>query len=205
MRERYNMFASGKRDPQKTIENFDDSKESWCYLGWTLHQNSITGGKRYFREIFNSLPKDGSIPFSTFSNLSRAHAAIYDEPLDLSELVSAYLEPYKPMRVVLSEDADGQLCGLVENSFSIDWKPSHAKIFWSGKAYSIIGEHQLDGIKDAKYNAKTKGWVMDPFDPLCPIEVDWVSWLTAESKWAKRNAPFTERIFEQEEEDAVLK
>jgi len=106
--------------------------------------------------------------------------------------LKAKLERYLPIRVVVKVK-DGQVHGLVEHSFSMDWDPKRVNIFWSGKAYSILGEHDLDGISWAQKNAEEHKdeYVFDPLAEDSPIEVDWEKWLAATDKFSKRNAPFT--------------
>lgn len=98
-----------------------------------------------------------------------------------------------PIRVVIRRTEDGKIEGLIENSFSMDWSSFRVNIFWSGKAYSILGEHNLDATKDAEHNAKSGDLVIDPLAEDSPIEVDWAIWRKATLKFDKRNAPFTMR------------
>ena len=105
---------------------------------------------------------------------------------------------FMPIRVVLRRHADGEIEGLVENSFSMDWSKQRVNIFWSGKAYSMLGEHMLDGVESAEYNCKKtepdlftpEEFVVDPLAEDSPIEIDWEAWLNATDKFTKRNAPF---------------
>ena len=96
----------------------------------------------------------------------------------------------KPLAVVLREDGQG----MVEYSFAMGWMKDRANVFWSGTAYSILGEHKLDGPADARYNAdKMGGRVWDPFDPECPVQVDLRGWMAAfknskRYKFDRRNA-----------------
>lgn len=97
---------------------------------------------------------------------------------------------YLPIRVVLRKKDDGKLQGLVENSFSMDMSDTHVSIFWSGKAYSMLGEHNLNGITNAEHNAKSGDLILDPLAEDCPITIDWDKWLNATTKYYQRNAPF---------------
>lgn len=99
------------------------------------------------------------------------------------------LSRYLPIRVVV-RNTDGLIEGLTENSFSMDWSKNRVNIFWSGKAYSILGEHILDGVANAKDNARNGDLVIDPLSNESPIEVDWEKWLSSATKYDKRNAPF---------------
>lgn len=99
------------------------------------------------------------------------------------------LSRYLPIRVVLRNE-DGKLRGLIENSFSMDFSDTRVRIWWSGKAYSILGEHNLSGPEDAAHNAKPGDLVLDPLAEDSPIEVDWEAWIKATGKFDKRNAPF---------------
>lgn len=113
-------------------------------------------------------------------------------------MIDPRLERFLPIRVVIRRYMDGQIEGLTEESFSMNWSKNRVNIFWSGKAYSILGEHVLDGVADANYNCKpTEGdlitpseMVIDPLAPDSPIKIDWEKWLSATSKYDKRNAPF---------------
>lgn len=97
---------------------------------------------------------------------------------------------FLPMRIVMRKTEEGKLQGLCEDSFSMSMSDTRVSIFWSGKAYSMLGEHQLDGIKTAKHNARTGDLILDPLSDECPVEINWNAWLTATDKYSKRNAPF---------------
>ncbi|TLX16763.1 hypothetical protein [Rhizobium sp. MHM7A] len=79
---------------------------------------------------------------------------------------------------------DNAYKALVENSFSMDWKTDSVRFFWSGKAYSILGTHELDGFQDAEdqrahYQSKYPDDVLTVFDvrdPNLPIIIDWEEW-----------------------------
>jgi hypothetical protein len=105
------------------------------------------------------------------------------------EVLKHNLSRYLPIRVVLRKE-DDKFKGLIENSFSIDLSETRVRVWWSGKAYSILGEHNLNGIEDAERNAKYGDLVVDPFAEDSPIEVDWEAWGKATDKFGKRNAPF---------------
>lgn len=97
---------------------------------------------------------------------------------------------YLPIRVILAEK-EGKLQGYVEHSFSMDWSETQVLIYWSGKAYSMLGEHKLDAIKwSSDNNVAAGGTIYDPLTEDCPIEIDWARWLSATNKFDKRNAPF---------------
>ncbi len=116
-----------------------------------------------------------------------------DQTFELLKTPQALVR-YLPIRIVLRRQEDGKLQGLVENSFSMDMSDTHASIFWSGKAYSMLGEHQLDGIKNAEHNAKSGDLILDPLSEDCPVTINWDKWLTATTKYDKRNAPFTIKV-----------
>ena len=99
------------------------------------------------------------------------------------------LARFLPIRVVLRK-TDDKLEGLCEDSFSMSFSDKTVRIWWSGKAYSILGEHFINGIDDAEHNAKDGDLVLDPFSDDCPVEIDWARWRSATTKYAKRNAPF---------------
>lgn len=102
------------------------------------------------------------------------------------------LRKLTPIRVVIRKNSAGKIEGQVEHSFSMGWSENFVNIYWSGKAYSILGEHELNGIEWANGNAVNPGeMVIDPLAPDSPIQIDWTAWHTATSKFDKRNAPFT--------------
>lgn len=102
------------------------------------------------------------------------------------------LERFLPIRVVVRIE-DGAIEGRVEHSFSMGWERKCINIFWSGNAYSMLGEHKLDGVSWAEQNVNSynpKEFVIDPLAEDSPVEIDWESWLSATTKFDKRNAPF---------------
>lgn len=109
------------------------------------------------------------------------------------------LEKYLPLAVNIRLE-DGKVQGLTELSFGMNWSDKTALISWSGTAYSILGEHDLNGPRDAE-NSRLKYYpttfCFDPLSEDCPIEVDWDKWLAARNaegekfnKFNARNAPF---------------
>lgn len=100
------------------------------------------------------------------------------------------LHRFMPVRIVLRTDADDTLLGLCEDSFSMSTNAKSVRIWWSGKAYSMLGEHTLSGINDANYNAKAGDIIYDPLADDCPVDIEWESWLSATDKYSKRNARF---------------
>ena len=100
------------------------------------------------------------------------------------------LARYLPIRIVLRKNSDGILEGLCEDSFSMSFSGNCVRIWWSGKAYSVIGEHILNGIEDAEHNAKDGDLILDPLSDDCPVIIDWDRWIKASDKYGKRNAYF---------------
>ena len=115
------------------------------------------------------------------------------EASDLTHDVLKYdLGRLMPLRCVIKRDEDGKIHGLTEESFSMGWETDRVNIFWSGKAYSILGEHVIDGVSTAQDNAERLGGIIiDPLSPDSPIVIDWQKWRAATNKYDKRNAPFT--------------
>jgi hypothetical protein len=110
----------------------------------------------------------------------------------MNEEQKAKLEHHLPIRMIVRLQ-DGKVQGLTEESFSMNWSDSRVNVFWSGKAYSMLGEHQLNGVKSAEHNSKPNDpneLIIDPLAEDSPIEVDWDKWLSATNKYDKRNAPF---------------
>lgn len=105
------------------------------------------------------------------------------------------LKSCSPMFAVLCVNSDGTLSGKVEHSFSMGKSLNRLNVFWSGTGYSFLGTHKIDGKSWAAQNCdKSKGWfVVELNTEDCPVEVDWVSWLTADNKFARRNALFKMR------------
>lgn len=111
----------------------------------------------------------------------------------------ARLERFLPLRVVIRRHADGSIEGLTEESWNMNWSDKRVNIFWSGKAYSILGESVLDAQTDAEHNCKqevvpdlftAEELIIDPMAEDSPIVVDWKRWLNASHKYDKRNAHF---------------
>lgn len=119
----------------------------------------------------------------------------------LSEDEQARLLRLLPIRVVLRRYADGTMEGLTEESWNLNWSSNRINIFWSGKAYSILGETTIDGVADAEHHCHSKPadlftpqeMVVDPMASDSPIAIDWKRWLHAKNKYDKRNAHFTVR------------
>jgi len=114
---------------------------------------------------------------------------------DQAELISILKAPaelirFLPIRIVMRKSQEGKLEGLCEESFSMGVYEHNVRIWWSGQAYSMLGEHKINGIDDAKYNAKEGDFVLDPLAEDCPVEIDWARWLSATSKFGRRNAQF---------------
>ena len=117
----------------------------------------------------------------------------------LSAEDQARIERFLPLRVVIRRHADGSIEGLTEESWNMNWSANRANIFWSGKAYSMLGESVLDAEADAKHNCKkntasdlftAQEMVIDPMAEDSPIAIDWKRWLNAAHKYDKRNAHF---------------
>lgn len=102
------------------------------------------------------------------------------------------LARFAPIRVVYKVNPDtSKIEGYVEESFSMNSSETHIRIWWSGKAYSILGEHFINGVDDAAQYEKDGYISVDPLSEECPIIVDWEAWKNATAKYYKRNAPFT--------------
>lgn len=106
------------------------------------------------------------------------------------EVLKHDIAKYFPIRVVLRKTNDGKLQGLCEDSFSMSCVDNRVRIWWSGKAYSMLGEHILNGIADATHNMREGDILVDPLSEDCPITIDWERWTNATSKYDKRNAHF---------------
>lgn len=111
------------------------------------------------------------------------------------------IEEFRPMRIVIRPTDDGKYEGLIENSFDMGWSRERVCIFWSGKAYSILGEHQINGVEWAQQNCNTaRGELMfDPEDPACPVDVNLKYWHESwarRGKFDQRNGPFKMRLEE---------
>ena len=152
--------------------------------------------------MLKKLPKDGKIDFTVVYKLKKAIERLGGEA-DISEFVSAGIQRFLPIRIILDKACDN---GYTEESFNMSYSPERVRLWWSGKAYSILGEHDLNGIKDAEDNMKTSDMlVFDPLDKLCPVNIDWEQWLFDMhtcNKYGARNAKFSKKVFEREEDDA---
>lgn len=110
------------------------------------------------------------------------------------------LQRFLPIRISIRPTPDGSYEAVTELSMGMEWHRERANIWWSGKAYSMLGEHILDAIAETKGNVSTLGGqIWDPLDPACPVEVNLAYWLAAitggkaRSRYDKRNAPFAVR------------
>lgn len=106
------------------------------------------------------------------------------------------LARFLPIRLVFRRDAEGRLLGLTEESWNMNRSRERVRVWWSGKAYSIFGEHTINGVDDSLYNCKYGDFVVDPLAEDSPVEVNWQYWLTAMTagerrKYDSRNAPFS--------------
>ena len=81
----------------------------------------------------------------------------------------------------------------------MNWNNKRVNIFWSGTAYSMLGESLLDAQEDAEHNCKetaspdlftVQESVVGLMAEDCPIAIDWTRWLNASHKYDKRNAYF---------------
>lgn len=94
--------------------------------------------------------------------------------------------------------------GLVEHSFSMDWHTDLVRLWWSGKAYSILGERLLDGREDAEeladdYRKKYPNdqfFVWDVRDPDMPVVLDWEPYLK-NRKYRQSEDPKEQRRFDK--------
>ena len=135
---------------------------------------------------------------------------------DLNEEDQAYLERLSPVCVVVKKNAEGDYEGLIEASFSMDFDKKTIRMWWSGKAYSMLGEHIINGEEDARGNAiehePTYGRglskplneyplrpgyeIFNIMDDNLPVTINVKRWLESmrnpdEYKYYKRNALFT--------------
>lgn len=108
----------------------------------------------------------------------------------LAAVLKYDLARFLPLRIVMRKGDNGNLEGLVEYSFCLGTSSSDVRIWWSGKAYSMIGEHHINGINDAEHNTKPGDLIFDPLAEDCPVEINWVAWRSATQKYGQRNAPF---------------
>lgn len=107
------------------------------------------------------------------------------------EVLKHDLSRFLPIRIVLRKGDTGELEGLCEESFSMNLSNTHVRIWWSGKAYSLLGEHIINGEEDAQHNASPGDLIINPLSADCPIDINWDIWKKATNKYGKRNAPFT--------------
>lgn len=196
LKKRYNVMESRNDGPFQT-------PEEGFQAGWDSHVSYVAPARINLKEVLKNLPKDGTIDFTVIYKLKTAIERLGGE-VDISEFVSAYLQKFAPLRIILTKNCTHGYC---EESFSMSESPDRVRVWWSGKAYSVLGEHYVDGISDAKYNAKDylDRLIFDPLDNLCPVEIDWVQWLFDMhtcNKYGARNAKFSKKVFEREEDDA---
>lgn len=109
-----------------------------------------------------------------------------------------------PVFIVLARKPGANaFTGLIENSFSMDWSDDRVNMFWSGTAYSILGQHEIDGRENADFNCRKMAqnhptWELQVYDAHaddCPVTIDWERWIDAmlvgqARKFDSRNAHF---------------
>jgi hypothetical protein len=108
----------------------------------------------------------------------------------LVDVLKHDLSRFLPIRIILRPDDKHIYKGVCEDSFSMSTSENYVRIWWSGRAYSLLGEHNINGIDDAAHNAKDGDLIYDPFSEDCPVEIGWKRWMSSTSKYTKRNAPF---------------
>lgn len=87
--------------------------------------------------------------------------------------INERLRKLSPIRVIIRKNSAGKIEGQVEHSFSMGWSENLVNIYWSGTAYSMLGEHEMNAIEWANGNAINPGeMVIDPLTPDSPIKVD---------------------------------
>ena len=117
-----------------------------------------------------------------------------------------------PVFIVLARQPGANaVSGLIENSFSMDWSDDRVNMFWSGTAYSILGQHEIDGRENADFNCRKMAqtrptWELKVYDARaddCPVTIDWDRWIDAmlvgqARKFDARNAHFVMKDLENE-------
>lgn len=112
------------------------------------------------------------------------------------------IQHLRPIYVTIArKKGQNSWAGRVEKSFCMGWSLERVRLFWSGKAYSFLGEHTLCGKYDAENNIpenKNSKWeyhVFDVEDEECPIDIDFDQWVldisTVSDKFNMRNAKFS--------------
>lgn len=123
---------------------------------------------------------------------------------DLTPEEQAFLDRVLPIRALIgwAPGANAPVA-LIEHSFSMDFSPDRALIFWSGTAHSILGTLTLNAEEEVAdqlehYRKAKPDWrfeVIDPMTPDCPVLIDLKQWIRANLfgsiKFNKRNAHFT--------------
>ena len=195
LKDRYDTLCK-REEPNTPYEGYE--------AGWNSHKSYLTSTISSIKEAINILPKNGSINFSVIYKLKRAVEKMGGEA-DISEFIKAYIQKYTPIRIILNRECT---MGYCEESFCMSESNNRVRIWWSGKAYSILGEHTINGIDDSAYNIKDSNrLIFDPTDPMCPVNIDWELWLNDmynNNKYGSRNANFTIKVFEKEEDDAMF-
>lgn len=201
----FDRIKSGIKNPLLINPKHDDSPEQWFNTGWISSDMSCKYViQSIVKELINDLSKNQSVNVKTFIKLNEI-LSIYGFPSEnIDSIIKSTLKKFMPIRIILRTTDQG-LVGVTEESFSMSTSKSDVRIWWSGDSFSILGKATINGIEDSNFNAKPGDHIFDPFDPLCPVEIDWTSWLVATTKYSKRNAPFKIKVFEIEEEDACLR
>lgn len=195
LKARYEVMESRNNAPFVT-------PEEGFQAGWDSHVGYVTSARINLKEVLSKLPKDGSIDFSIVYKLKKSIERL-GGTVDISDFITGSILKFLPIRIVMDKECNN---GYTEESFSMANSPERVRVWWSGKAYSILGEHTINGVKDAEEQLKTGDMlVFDPLDRMCPVELDFEQWLydmTTGNKYGSRNAKFTKKVFEREEDDA---
>ncbi len=105
-----------------------------------------------------------------------------------------FLKRFLPLRVILRR-VDNEYKGIIEESFSMGVSSEYVRLWWSGRAYSFLGEITLDACKDASYNCHHADDVIyNPLSNDCPVVIDFDVWEKATDKFGKRNPPFKLKV-----------
>lgn len=76
---------------------------------------------------------------------------------------------------------DNAYQGVVEGSFSMYLSPDYVNFFWTGTGYSMLGKHEVDGLKEAEhyqeyFASRYPDMVFEIFDVHSedlPVVLDW--------------------------------
>lgn len=94
------------------------------------------------------------------------------------------MEKYPGYILLVKKPSENSYSGIVEGSFALDSNKDRTRFFWTGVAYFLGNQYDIDGKKDAQemmdyYLKKYPDWEIEMFDVEnedLPVTIDWEQW-----------------------------